>query len=198
MPSSPLRGPIPAVAEAFHRRMTSGRNGALLLSVRDEQGQSAECVVKIKGLMENPSLHPVPALAEWLAAALARELGVPCPRSFKVEITAEFAASVTDSVVSQALSKSIGPEYGAEFMRGLSAVRSDLLDRSLRPVAAHLLAFDLFIHNPDRRAENPNLLGRRDDFVALDHGDAFTFVLPTLFAQTRRRPRSLRISSVTS
>jgi hypothetical protein len=39
-----------------------------------------------------------------------------------------------------------------------------------------LLAFDAFIHNPDRRVKNPNLLVGRNQIVALDHEMAFSFV----------------------
>lgn len=50
----------------------------------------------------------------------------------------------------------------------------------LREAAVSLVAFDVFIHNPDRRITNPNLLVSRDTFLAIDHDDAFSFVLPIL------------------
>lgn len=171
-----------AAAEIFHRQMGAGRNGAVLISARAQSGDLVECVVKAKGFMENPAWHPVPTLAEWLAATLARELGVQCPNSYAVEISEAFAKGVTDPTAAMKFGKSVGMEYGAQYMRGFSMVRSDLLDRTLRLPAAHLLGFDLLIHNPDRTAANPNSFLLRDGFVAFDHGDAFAFLLPTLFA----------------
>jgi hypothetical protein len=40
---------------------------------------------------------------------------------------------------------------------------------------ANLVAFDVFIHNVDRRKDNPNLLMKRAELIAIDHGDAFAF-----------------------
>lgn len=180
MTAAPIAQPTPATAEVFHRKMGAGRNGALLLSVRDGEGQLVDCVVKVKALMELAYNHPVPALAEWLAAVLAQEFGIPCPKPYNVEITAEFARSVSDASVAAALGKSVGFEYGGAFIKGLGMVRADLLVKQMKLPAAHLLAFDLFIHNVDRRADNPNLLLLRDSFVALDHGDAFSFLLPVI------------------
>jgi hypothetical protein len=49
---------------------------------------------------------------------------------------------------------------------GLLATIADVLD---------LVAFDVFIHNVDRRKGNANLLMNRTDLLAIDHGDAFAF-----------------------
>lgn len=56
-------------------------------------------------------------------------------------------------------------------------VAGDLVDPSLQPQpATSLIAFDAFIHNANRRAENPNVFLGRSEPVAFDHGDAFAFV----------------------
>lgn len=162
--------------------MKNGRNGALFISARGVDEASVDCVVKVPGLMENAAMHPVPSLAEWLAAAVGQAIGIVIPTPLNVEITAEFAAAVTDSKVAAGLKKSLGSVYGSEFVKGQPMVRGDLLDASLRSSAQMLLGFDLLIHNADRRAENPNMFVRRDSLVAFDHGDAFSFLLTVLFA----------------
>jgi hypothetical protein len=168
--------PTEVIAEAFHRRLKSGRNGALLVSARTQDGASVDCVVKVPGLMENPTLHPLPSLLEWLGAALALELGISVPRPFLVQVTKEFADSVLDLPVAAGLKKSVGAVFGSQFVQGASMLRGDLLDLSLRGPASSLLAFDVFIHNIDRRAKNPNLFHTRDELVAFDHGEAFSFI----------------------
>lgn len=176
----PVVRPPELIAETFHRRLTSGRNRALLVSARGPDGESIDCVVKVPGLMENAALHPVPSLVEWVAASLARELGVVVPRALLVRITLEFAQSVSDASVATGLSNSVGLVFGSEFIQGASMLRGDLLDGSLRRSGETLLAFDVFIHNIDRRIRNPNLFHTRESLVAFDHGEAFSFLWPVI------------------
>jgi hypothetical protein len=65
---------------------------------------------------------------------------------------------------------------------GTSQYTLELPDLSLRTPAAELVAFDVFIHNPDRRRSNPNLFVSRGQLVPFDHGDAFSFIFPILLA----------------
>ncbi len=162
--------------------MRSGRNHAVLLSGRGEDGVLVRCVAKLPGLMESRALHPLPSLLEWLATAFAAELGVYTPAAFEVEITPEFARSVDDPVVRAGIERSIGTAFGSQFVRGVPMISSEMLDVTLRDAAATLLAFDVFIHNVDRRVENPNILLERDRLIAIDHGDAFAFLWPRIGA----------------
>lgn len=166
--------------EAVLRAMTSGRNRALLMVARDAAGARVDCVVKVPALSENPGLHPVPSLFEWLAAAIARALQVPVPEPLKVQWSAALAAATVDPTWRRGLEQSAGPVFGSAFIAGLPQVRAELLDASLRSAALRLLLFDVFVQNIDRRAENPNLFLRREEFVAIDHGEAFSFVWPSL------------------
>jgi hypothetical protein len=72
--------------------------------------------------------------------------------------------------------------FGSEFIPGPFAPPPihERLPPELVLAASELLAFDVFIHNSDRRAENPNLFVYRGELLAFDHGDAFAFVLPLL------------------
>lgn len=176
-------GPPPQVeAEVFHRVLRSGRNRALHLGARDAEGTLVDCVAKLPGLMENGTMHPLPSLLEWLGATLAIEFGIAAPASFEVIITSEFAASIGDPTIRAGVTRSTGSVYGGAFVPGVPMVAGDLVDASLRIPAAELLAFDVFIHNVDRRAENTNLFLGRTAPVAFDHGDAFAFVWPLIGA----------------
>ena len=76
-----------------------------------------------------------------------------------------------------------GPRLAASTYReGTSQYLLELPDPALRGPAAELIGFDVFIHNPDRRRTNPNLFVMRGQLVPFDHGDAFSFIFPTLFA----------------
>ena len=162
--------------------MRAGRNRALLIGARDEQGDAVDCVAKLPGLMESGSMHPLPSLLEWLGAAIGTELGIETPAAYELIVTRAFAESIRDESLRAGVAKSLGSVFGSAFVAGTPMVAGDLVDGSLRVAAAALVAFDVFIHNVDRRAENPNLFLGRAAPVAFDHGDAFSFVWPLIGA----------------
>ena len=57
-----------------------------------------------------------------------------------------------------------------------------------RRPAAHLVAFDLFIDNPDRRIGNANAFLTKDSIVAFDHEQAFSFIWPDLLRRDPAEP----------
>jgi hypothetical protein len=163
-------------AELFVRRMAKGRNGAILVSARGAQG-AVDCVVKLSAGLENPALAPLPYLLEWLAAAVAEQLGVRAAHPHEVQITPEFAGAIGDPAVRKIALASLGPTFGSEFVGPpFTQWTVELPHGELRESAATLLAFDAFIHNPDRRADNPNVFVSRSELLAFDHGDAFSFL----------------------
>jgi hypothetical protein len=176
-------------AELFQHRMMvgdkpAGRNKAILVTARGPTGP-VDCIVKLRALVENPALDPLPSLCEWLAAAIALHIGVTTPKAYDVNITSAFAEAVRDEEIRNAARKSLGSTFGSQFFGPPSSFTqwtAELPDTSLRDAAATLLAFDAFIHNPDRRTVNPNLLVGRDLVVGFDHGDAFSFVFPLIGA----------------
>lgn len=169
-------------AEVLHRAMRSGRNRALHVGARDAAGTLLDCVVKLPGLMEMGSLHPLPSLLEWLGTILAAEFGILAPPAYEVDVTPAFASVVIDPVLAPGVRKSVGSVFGSGFVQGSPMMAGELIDPSLRGEAAKILAFDAFIHNADRRAVNPNLFLGRNGFIVYDHGDAFSFVWPLLLA----------------
>ncbi len=169
-------------AEVLHRAMRAGRNRALLIGARGDDGELIDCVAKLPGLMENGAMHPLPSLLEWLGAALAAELGVTSPKPYEVIIAREFAEGIRDEVIRAGVAKSIGSVFGSGFVRGAPMVAGDLVEPSMRTDATTVIAFDTFIHNLDRRADNPNLFLGRTELIAFDHGDAFAFVFPMIGA----------------
>jgi hypothetical protein len=165
--------------------MESGRNGAVLLQARGDDGAPLECIVKLAKAMakEHAAMLPIPYLCEWLAAAIGRALGIRVAVPLEVFITREYAEALTDPKQRAIALGSLGSAFGCQHVSaGSSQYTVDLPDPCLRTPAAELVAFDVFIHNPDRRKTNPNLFVSRGDLFAFDHGDAFSFLLPILGA----------------
>jgi len=162
--------------------MRAGRNRALLIGARDDDGELVDCVAKLPGLMENGIMHPLPSLLEWLGASLAAELGVMTPVAYELVVVKEFADGIQDHGIRAGAARSIGSVFGSAFIQGIPMVSADLVDATLRSAAANLIAFDAFIHNIDRRAQNPNLFLGRTQPIVFDHGDAFAFIWPLVGA----------------
>jgi hypothetical protein len=78
--------------------------------------------------------------------------------------------------------KSLGSAFGSKLCTGgyTSWVARTMMPVDMREAAVALVAFDVFIHNVDRRLVNPNVLVSRQQFLAIDHDDAFAFLLPIL------------------
>ena len=170
--------PAVAVAELYARAMGKGRNRPVVLHARRADGALVECVVKPAARLTMP---PVEYLLEWIGAAIGRALGVNVPAPLAVEITAQFAASVDDPQARSILEGSLGVAFGSTFEHGYTQLpREFALSATLRDEAARVLAFDVYIHNVDRRRDNPNLFVQRDQFLAFDHEQAFSFLFAIL------------------
>lgn len=177
----PIVAPTPAEAEIFHREMSSGRNKPLLLGCRTASGEMVDCVVKLSARLGG--MAPLPYLAEWCAAGLAQLLGISVPETFQVQVTESFARSL-DPPLREVVLASVGLAFGSRLRAGGLAAWSPgaLIPPELREVALALVAFDVLIHNPDRRVDNPNALVCGSEIVAIDHEMAFSFLFPLLGA----------------
>lgn len=124
-------------------------------------------------------MPPTEYLFEWVAAALARELGIRVPEPYAVMISRAFADSINDPVIRQDAQRSCVLSFGCHFLPGPLTQWAPVLagHPEHRQAASELLAFDTFIHNYDRRAVNPNILVHRDELVGIDHDSAFGFCM---------------------
>lgn len=118
--------------------------GHSVLAMLHDQGW-VDCVVKVPALMENPTLHPLPSLLEWVGVAIARALRVPVPEPLNVRWSRELAAATIDATWREALLASSGSVFGSTFIAGLPLVRAELLETSLRGAALRVLFFDVFV-----------------------------------------------------
>lgn len=163
-------------AEVFHKEMEGGRNKAALVSARTSGGELVECVVKMAAGLNNPASAPEPYLFEWVAAALAARLGILAARPYQVVITKEFAESIKSAKFKDIALASLGKTFGSRFQAAPFTQLPAQMSPEQRGAAELLLAFDIYVHNYDRRHGNPNVLVSRDRLFAFDHGEAFSFL----------------------
>jgi len=163
-------------AVRFCRPMSSGRTKPCLLACADVSGVECEVVVKLGG----QEMPPTSMVCEIMAALLARDLGLATPEPVVVEVDAGFHACVPSELPEwrQRFRESHGRNYGSLFVGGGTATwpvdrrpTADTMD-----TAADIMLFDAIIMNPDRRADNPNLLHTKSAIYVYDHEMAFSFL----------------------
>jgi hypothetical protein len=128
-------------------------------------------VVKFRGAGQGPRA----LVAEWLAGELARAIGLAVPDLVGIEIDPGLGDSEPDEEIHDLVGASGGLNLGMDFLPGAlsfnPAVRSpgEHIDPSF---AADVVWFDALVTNPDRTAQNPNLLVWHGRPWLIDHGAA--------------------------
>ena len=129
--------------------------------------------------LKAPRLHPGISDAapsrEWMAARLAQDLGLPSPPPVLVRITDEFAESLTDDTLADALREGPDVVYGAVHLGSgwRRWTEASSLPRAQHQLQGQAYLFDTIIQNWDRRIANPNILKKGDEFRLLDHEECF-------------------------
>lgn len=161
-------------ATRFLKVMGSGRTQPCLLVGEDVEGNEVEVVVKLRG---HPQMMPGGMVAEAIASLLARDLGLPVPPPYRMNIEKDFAQTVPDPVLRGHLEKSVGLNFASARWAAGHAIwpKDRFISKTLKPVAMEIFAFDGLIQNPDRRAVNPNCVFLGDAFMLYDHESAFSY-----------------------
>ena len=157
-----------AIATRYDRIAESGRNLPLRVSVETADGVEHEVFLKPSG---RPQLSVTGLACEVISACIAGRVGLPVCRPFLVELRPEWIASVHDIEVRRTLEISNPIAFGS-YVAGFGWKQwssEDTLTAKRRQMALEIFTFDVFIENPDRRPNNPNLLVRGDEFRIIDH-----------------------------
>ena len=164
-------------AVQFRRPMERGLNRPFLVLAQPGDG-GARCVVVVKSRAGYAD-RPEAMLKELYALLLARELGLNAPEPVMVEIPAGLDWAAADfpehaDLIRQSTGWNVGTVHLGDawkpWMQGSPP-------RSI-PVATleTAYAFDAMVENPDREADNPNMLWRGDELAVLDFDKAFCFL----------------------
>jgi len=114
-------------------------------------------VVKFRGAGQGPRA----LVAEWLAGELAREIGLAVPDLVAVEVDPALGDAEPDEEIHDLVDASGGLNLGMDFLPGAlsfnpaAATAEGLIDPTF---AADVVWLDALVTNPDRTAQNPNLL----------------------------------------
>ena len=129
-------------------------------------------VVKFRGAGQGPRA----LVAEWLAGELARTIGLAVPDLVAVEVDPALGDAEPDEEIHDLVGASGGLNLGhglparrAVVQPGRAATARDLIDAEF---AADVVWLDALVTNPDRTAQNPNLLVWHGRPWLIDHGAA--------------------------
>ena len=128
-------------------------------------------VVKFRGAGQGPRA----LVAEWLAGELARIIGLAVPDLVGVEIDPALGDAEPDEEIHDLVGKSGGLNLGMDFLPGAltfnpaAATARDVIDPDF---AADVVWLDALVTNPDRSAQNPNMLIWHGRPWLIDHGAA--------------------------
>ena len=168
-------------ATRFGRKAENGRTRPPILFCDQENNpEEIEVYVKLRG---SPELTSTGLMCEGIAALLGRDLGLPVPEPFAVEITDEFVSAVGEAAEAPLFRSSVGLSFGSKAMYPQFApwAPERVMPIPMRATAADVFAFDAMIQNPDRRHNNPNCKVRDEELLIYDHDLAFDFLSGVLF-----------------
>jgi hypothetical protein len=152
------------------RYVTPLREGGSLpgLVEADDEGLY---VVKFRGAGQGPRA----LVAEWLAGELGRAIGLAVPDIVAVEVDAALGDAEPDEEIHDLVRASGGLNLGMDFLPGSLAFNPAVPTAvaAVDPVfAADVVWLDALVTNPDRTAQNPNLLVWHGRPWLIDHGAA--------------------------
>src|SRR5215207_4709695 len=114
-------------------------------------------------------------VAEVVAGGLARELGFTTPDLALVELDPALGRAEPDAEIQDLLLASGGLNLGVDFLPGSISFNPAADEPPAADAAADLVWFDALVTNPDRTAQNANLLVWHSRLWLIDHGAALYF-----------------------
>jgi hypothetical protein len=165
---------LPLVQAAqFIRPTLSGKSKPAWLICANDVVDDIEVVAKLSAGCE----RDIAALAmEGLCALLGRDLGLPIPQPYVVELSEQFLQAVPDADFRAMANKSSAMAFGSKAAGAQFSIfaADTMLTPEQEARALAILFFDAMVQNADRRVTNANCLIRGDDFAIFDHELAFS------------------------
>jgi len=116
-----------------------------------------------------------PLVAEIVVGELADVLGIPTPQRYLVEIEAGIESLYRQEELFDLLERSQGVNLGFELLEGYRDLKASETNLVRPDLAAAIVWLDALVENPDRTAQNPNLMIKAGRISLIDNGAALAF-----------------------
>jgi len=128
-------------------------------------------LVKLRGAAQG-----TPALAaEMIVAELAEAIGLNVPRRALLQLSPDVETADWDDELADLLDASAGVNLGFDYLDGARDIGAADLRGMPTETMARILWLDRLVMNPDRTADNPNMLWWNDRLWLIDHGASLGF-----------------------
>ncbi len=156
-----------------HAMISSGKTQPSRVVCERHDGTTVEVVAKFSAGCEEKETS---LAREVIAACLARDLGLPVPEPFLVDVHPSWADQVIYLAQRAKIKASSPVAFGSYQVTGGYSVwhPETRISEAMLPVAAAIFTFDAIIQNADRRTDNPNCLVKGAQICIFDHELAFT------------------------
>ena len=153
---------------------------AIRILQADRRGSSLPVIIepeaglfftKLRGAAQGTSA----LVAEIIVAALAEALGLRVPQRVLINIDDTTVSEDRNDELADLLAASRGCNLGFEWLEAAADLQPEDLPGIDRETASKILWLDGLVMNPDRTAQNPNLLMRGEHLWLIDHGAALGF-----------------------
>ena len=168
----------------YRRLLGSGTTEPiLLLGVDETTGQRGDFVAK---LSNGPRMTANACCRELICAWIGHELSFNTVEPVVVNISVDFVDTMAGAQGWRNAANSVGLNFGCKYVPGyMEFVRNQKLNDIQAATAQHIFALDLFIANPDRRVDKPNMPTNGQDILIFDHELAFSFVMDLPFMRNK-------------
>lgn len=126
---------------------------------------------KLRGAAQAPAA----LVAEIVVGKLADALGLSVPARVLIDIPADLRSDDPHEELAQLISFSVGRSLGFEYLPDARNFNQSDVARVDPDLASRIAWLDGLVQNPDRTAENPNLLWSHDRLWLIDHGASLGF-----------------------
>jgi hypothetical protein len=169
---------VPTVeARIIGKKKELGRTVPIEMVCSDRAGQSERYIVKF---YSDVNLGHEGLAREVIGALLGQYFVLPIPLIAIVDIPAKLVTSTQDTRVVEKLLRSPGYNFGSKMVE-TEFVPFRVLKETDRQTATEIFAFDMLIHNVDRRIDKLNVFQTSDGLVILDHEMAFSYAHPDTY-----------------
>lgn len=125
-------------------------------------------VLKFRGAGQGPKA----LVAELIVGELGRALGLPVPEIVLVDLDPSLGDAEPDEEIQDLVRGSGGVNLGLDFLPGSLPFNPAVGPPPLADFAADVVWFDALTTNPDRSAQNPNIIVWHRSPWLIDHGAA--------------------------
>lgn len=172
---------LPMVEAMTPGQRVKGENqneSQVVRGVIQQTGLKGDFMVKY---MASARMYPEAAMRELLALFIAMEWDIPTPKPAIIHISEQFALLFINEPNLEVVSKSIGWNFGSEFLDHSFDFHPEIsMNQHEKDHAKEILLFDLFIQTGDRSNIKPNMRTNGINVFPLDHELSFGFAMDIL------------------